>query len=132
MTAAAGSPNPRRSSATGRCGTGGRLIRLSGLAGPDYLADFDEVSVRVTHIAPDLAAPVDGRREEVRPSCLPALICGRNVSDAYGQEARGSVRIAWRLEGDGRLVRRGASSDGDGDPPVSDGHGAGNSAIGAA
>src|SRR5262249_3316222 len=55
------------------------------------LADFDEVSVRIPHIAADLSAAVDRRRDELRSLCLPLLIAHLDVSDPQVQEDRGGV-----------------------------------------
>src|SRR5580700_11321762 len=72
------------------------------------LADLDEVSVRVPHVAADLCSAVDRRRDELGPLRLPLLVAGLDVSDPQVQEDRGGAaglvvdhRDAW-LVGGGR------------------------------
>src|ERR1700726_5335285 len=55
------------------------------------LADLDEVSVRVPHVAADLRSAVDRRRHELCPLRLPLLVAGLDVSDPQVQEDRGRV-----------------------------------------
>src|SRR5215471_5590008 len=55
------------------------------------LADLDEISVRVPHVAADLRSAVDRRRHELCPLHLPLLVAGLDVSDPQIQEDRGGV-----------------------------------------
>jgi hypothetical protein len=55
------------------------------------LADFDEISVRVPHVAADLSLAVDGRRDELGPLLLPGLVTGPDISDPQVEENRGGV-----------------------------------------
>src|SRR5271166_2457152 len=75
------------------------------------LADFDEISVRVPHVAADLGLAVDGRRDELGALLHPRLVTGPDISDPQIQENRGRVtrlvvdhRDAW-LVGSGRPAR---------------------------
>src|SRR5262245_2398268 len=45
------------------------------------LAHFDEIAVRVSHVAADFRAPVDRRRHELCPFCLPLLVAGVDVGE---------------------------------------------------
>src|SRR5262249_54060457 len=55
------------------------------------LADLDEVSIRVPHVAADLRAAVDRRRHELCPLRLPLFVAGLDVSDPQVQEDRSGV-----------------------------------------
>src|SRR3984885_13049393 len=72
------------------------------------LADFDQVAVRVSHVAADLRLAVDWRCDELRALGLPFLVAGLDVSDPQVQEDRGGVarlvvdhRDAWLVGGGG-------------------------------
>src|SRR5215510_248936 len=70
------------------------------------LADLDEISVRVAHVAADLRPAVDRRCNELCPLRLPVLIAGLDVSHPQVEEDRGGVaglvvdyRDAWLVRG---------------------------------
>src|SRR5262245_61085913 len=50
------------------------------------LADLDEISVGVSHVAADFRSPIDRRRHELRPSRLPLLVAGLDVGDSQIHE----------------------------------------------
>src|SRR5437660_4139576 len=55
------------------------------------LADLDEISVWVSHVAANLRSSIDRRRHELRPLRLPLLVAGPDVSDSQVHEHRGRV-----------------------------------------
>jgi len=50
------------------------------------LADLNQVSVRVSHVAADLCSAVDRRRDKLCTLGLPLLLAGVDVSDPQVQE----------------------------------------------
>jgi hypothetical protein len=82
------------------------------------LSDLDQMAVRVAHVAADLSAAVDRRRQEVGAAFAPGAVRAVDVGDANVEEAVDAVWVLWRLECDGRLVVCRAAADVDDDPAV--------------
>src|ERR1700726_65828 len=82
------------------------------------LADFDQVAVRVAHVAADLRLAVDRWREEFRALRFPFLIAGLDVSDPQVEEDRGRVAGLVVSHRDAWLVRRGRAAGVHKDPRV--------------
>src|SRR5215831_12643767 len=72
--------------------------RWSGRGPSPELPDFDEMIVRVAHVATNLDATIDRRREKRRAARAPFLVDGLNVRDANVEKARDAIRISWWLE----------------------------------
>src|SRR6516165_12091434 len=81
-----------------------RVQFLAPAARQGGLAYLDQVPVGVTHIAADLGLVLFRRREELGASRAPLRMRSVDVRDPNVEEAAGQVRIARRLECDGRLV----------------------------
>src|ERR1700733_6365225 len=82
------------------------------------LAYFDEVAVGVADVAAGLVLVLFGRCQEVGAAGAPCGVHGVDVFDPDIEEAADPVRVAWRLQGDRRLVVGGASAGVDDDPAV--------------
>src|SRR5439155_20537218 len=68
------------------------------------LANFDQVAVRVAHVAPDLSTAIDRRRHELGPFYTPLLIALLNVNNPQIQETRDRVAGLVVDDRDVRLV----------------------------
>src|SRR5215831_9433917 len=77
----------------------GRVLR----GDPHHLADLDEVTVWVAHIAAELMPPFRRWCQELGPLIAPLLVDGMDVSDADVEEAADVVGFARRLKRHGRL-----------------------------
>src|SRR5262245_619140 len=81
------------------------------------LADLDEVTVRITHVAAQFAAMIiEGLGEELSPFLGPILIARVNVCDAQIEETTHAIQIMWWREQYIRLVRRRTSAGVKDDP----------------
>jgi hypothetical protein len=76
------------------------------------------VTVGVAHVAADLVLVLFRRRQEFRAPGAPFGVDGRDVFDPDIEEAADMVEIAWRLQGDRRLVVGRPSAHVDDDPGV--------------
>ena len=72
------------------------------------LADFDEIAVGITHVAPPFPPVIVQRLgKKERALVTPLLVAGPDVSDAQVEEAVYSIEIRWRFEDDIWLVGSG-------------------------
>src|SRR5262245_15946234 len=73
-----------------RCGSAWEILRaLCGaltMQQASGLADLDEISVWVSHVAADFHSSIDRRRHELRPFRLPLLVAGLDVRDSQIHE----------------------------------------------
>src|SRR5215211_7861541 len=115
-------PRPRRGSGSRAlaplAGEPTRALLSPAGPGPRRLADLDQVAVRVTHVAADLAAVVLGRGEEHRPFGAPLLVDGLDVGHPEVQEGAGPAGVAGRLQDDVGLVVGRPATDVDDHPAV--------------
>src|SRR5262249_48110362 len=86
-----------------------------GVCGLPYL---DQVTVGIADVAADLVLVLFRRRQELSPPGTPFGVHRRDILDPDVEEAADPVGIAWRLQGDRRLVVGRASADIDDDPAV--------------
>src|SRR5439155_25684834 len=74
------------------------------------LTDLDEVAIRVAEEGADLAAPIDGSRQELGSAATERVVGGLAVRDANRELVVDELGIGWRREGDIGLVLRGLSA----------------------
>src|SRR5262245_56294093 len=118
---------------TGDRGGAERLSGLSALAAREILralcsalavqhagglANLDEISVWVSHVAADLRSSVDWRRHEPCALRRPVFVAGLNVGDSQVNEYRGRVAGLVVDHRDIWLVRRGWSARIHDDPRI--------------
>ena len=72
-------------------------------AGP-WSAHLDQMTVGIADMAPDLVLVLFRRRQELSTPGTPSGVHGVDVFDPDIEEAADPDRIAWRLQGDRRLV----------------------------
>ena len=82
------------------------------------LPHFDQMTVGIADVAADLVLVLFRRRQELSTPGAPFGVHGLDVFDPDIEEAADPVGIAWRLQGDRRLVVGRASADVDDDPAV--------------
>jgi hypothetical protein len=58
------------------------------------LADFDEVAVRVTHVAAQFVIPVAGWCQELGPACTSLIVDGAYVGDSNVEEAADVIAVS--------------------------------------
>src|SRR5271166_3247745 len=101
---------------------GGRTRRpVSGRPVPVWvrgLPHFDQMTVGIADVATLLVLVLFRRRQEFSTPGAPFGVHGIDVFDPDIEEAANPVGIAWRLQGDRRLVVGRASADIDDDPGV--------------
>src|ERR1700744_5161975 len=86
------------------------------------LADLDQVPVRITDVAAQLALVLFRRREELGAAGAPVRVHRLDVRDPDVEKAAGPVQLGRGLEGDGRLVVGRGAPGVDYDPAVGQGH----------
>ena len=82
------------------------------------LPHFDQVAVGITDVAAGLVLVLFRRGQELGAPGAPLGVHGLNVLDPDVEEAADPVGVAWRLQGDGRLVVGGTAPDVDDDPGI--------------
>jgi hypothetical protein len=83
------------------------------------LADLDEVTVRITHVAAQFVAMIiEGLGEELSAFLGPIFIACVNVCDAQIEEATHAIQIMWWREPYIGLVRRRTSAGVKDDPGI--------------
>jgi hypothetical protein len=84
------------------------------------LSDFDDVTVGIADVAPNLAVFRNRLREELRPSTLPKSVARSNIRHADIHEAAHLIRVGEDTERHRRLVRGRPAPDVDDEPGIRD------------